>query len=127
MITDFYNKLVAAGLPVISATDDGFASFSRSLENGELRKYIQIVNPGEYTKLIKQLAAKTIASGVPNWVTWTPEQLETWCNNNLMTDAAIDALSIPAALKTNVKANNAFTRNAGKMIIALRDQLWTDL
>jgi hypothetical protein len=44
-----------------------------------------------------------------------------------MTDAQIDGTSLSAALKANIKANNAFTRNAGMMLIALRDQVWPDL
>jgi hypothetical protein len=60
---------------------------------------------------------------IPNWATWTQAQFATWCTNNLMTDAAVDASALSAALKTNVKAINDFVRNAGKLLIALRDAM----
>lgn len=72
----------------------------------------------------EKLTAKSAleeAYSLGNWWTWTTAQFENWCNNNLMTDAAIDGTNLSAALKVNLKANNAFTRNAGKLLIAIRD------
>jgi hypothetical protein len=67
-------------------------------------------------------AAGTGFDNLPGWGSWTVAEFNTWCTNNLMTDAQIDASAgLSAALKENLKANNAFTRNGGKAIIYLRD------
>lgn len=55
------------------------------------------------------------------WWNWTLDQFTAWCDLNLMSDAAIDALTLSAALKANLKANNTFTRNAGKLLIVTRE------
>lgn len=55
------------------------------------------------------------------WWTWTQAEFQTWYEANLMTDAQIDATTLSAALKTNLKANNAFVRNAGKLLIVARN------
>lgn len=56
-----------------------------------------------------------------SWWTWTQAEFTAWCDANLMTDGQIDATTLSAALKTNLKANNAFTRNAGKLLIIIRN------
>jgi hypothetical protein len=58
-----------------------------------------------------------------NWWTWTITEFENWCSERLMTDAQIDATTLGLALKTNIKANNAFVRNAGKVLIVARDTI----
>lgn len=78
---------------------------------------------------IQELEAKMaeakaeIAQGVNlgPWWTWTLAEFQTWCDANLMTDAQIDATTLSAALKTNLKANNTFVRNAGKLLIVARN------
>lgn len=80
--------------------------------------------------LIEQLEAEIanlraeIAQGVNLglWWTFTIAQFEDWCASNLMTDAEIDALAtLPVKLRTNLKSNNAFVRNAGRTLIIFRD------
>jgi len=71
--------------------------------------------------------ANTIARNIPGWSTWSQAEFQNWCDSNLMTDAQIDASTLSAALKINLKSNNAFVRNAGKMVIAMRDQTWPDI
>lgn len=56
-----------------------------------------------------------------SWWTWTQSDFSSWCDANLMTDAAIDALTLNASLKTNLKANNTFVRNAGSLLIVTRN------
>lgn len=75
----------------------------------------------------RRTSAKAIAKSVPGWAVWSPAQFNAWCDANLMTDVQIDALTLNANLKTNLKANNAFTRNAGLMLITFRDDKWSDL
>lgn len=81
---------------------------------------------GQLTQRTRKDDAKTTAKNIPNWSTWSQVVFQTWCDDNLMTDAQINATSLSAELKTNLKANNAFTRNSGKLIIALRDEIWPD-
>jgi len=66
-------------------------------------------------------AEYTQGANLGSWWTWTQAEFTTWCDNNLMTDAAIDATTLSASLKNNLKANNAFTRNAGKLLIVARN------
>jgi len=112
--------LLNAGLPAVSTDgNDSVArtQFSRDLTPSEWQIYLSIADPEQAGKL----QAVIDAAGLGNWWTWTQTQFDTWCDNNLMTDAAIDGTSLSAALKANIKANNLFTRNAGKLLIAMRD------
>lgn len=110
--------LVNAGLPVVLPVTEGVTVlFTRPLTAPEEDVYESIVNPVLY----RQRQATIAANAIPGWASWTQVEFETWCTNNLMTDAQIDAATLSAALKANIKANNAFVRNAGKMIIALRN------
>jgi hypothetical protein len=126
-IVNFLQKLQTAGLPVISASDDGAYSMSRELSATELRALLDIIEPAGIPGRNRQANAQGIAAAIPNWATWTQTQFQTWCDANLMSDAAIDATTLSAALKANIKANNAFTRNSGKLLIAIRDQTWPNL
>lgn len=120
-MTDWFQLLSNAGLPVKSAGEDSEgvvgASFTRPLSDSEQLTCDTILDPDK----AKKVQALIDAAGLGNWWTWTQVQFETWCNNNLMTDAAIDGLTLNATLKTNLKANNLFTRNAGKLLVAMRD------
>lgn len=68
----------------------------------------------------KQAAAHTFAGTIPNWATWTQSDLTTWWNGNLA-DATVDSFSIPAGVKTMLKAQNLAILREGQMLIALRD------
>lgn len=93
------------------------AEFSRGLTPAENLTFLTFSNPDK----AKKIQALVDAANLGNWWTWTQAQFNAWCDGNLMTDAAIDGLTLNAALKTNLKANNLFTRNAGKLLIAMRD------
>lgn len=69
----------------------------------------------------KAAQAKADVLGLGNWATLTQAEFATWCTNNLLTDAAIDALTLNAGLKTNIKAINLFVINGGKLLLALRN------
>lgn len=109
--------LINAGLPLDRIDPDGGVYFTRSLTTEENQLFLTFADPA----LARAMQARFEANEIPFWSIWTYEQLDTWCDNNLMTDAQIDALTLNANLKTNLKANNAFVRNAGKMLIALRN------
>ena len=51
MIQNFYAKLLAAGVPVSTATDDGTATFSRTLNDVERQAYYDIISPPSYAEL----------------------------------------------------------------------------
>lgn len=124
---DYTQALKDAGLPVVSAITNAYgkvvADFERELTATEWQKYLDVVDPSASRLSL----AEGVALSIPGWAKWTQSQFSSWCDQNLMTDAQIDALTLNTALKTNLKTNNAFTRNAGKMLIALRDQTWPDL
>lgn len=112
--------LINAGLPAVSTdgnNESAKTQFSRSLTLPEVMTYLGIADPTKYNKL----QAVIEGANLGNWWTWTQTQFDAWCNANLMNDAAIDATTLSAALKTNIKANNAFNRNAGKLLIVARD------
>ncbi|HEX6035773.1 MAG TPA: hypothetical protein VFY83_15130 [Anaerolineales bacterium] len=129
-------RLEQAGLPFVSATEEGAVDTAGLTVTPEQQRAIsdiilEHIDPAGYAIMLRTRqrleAAKLTAKAIPGWATWTQREFATWCDNNLMADAAIDATTLSAALKANIKANNAFVRNAGKMLIAMRDQLWADL
>lgn len=71
-------------------------------------------------------AAKTNARNIPNWATWDEAQVLVWMDANL-SDAAVDALTIPAGAKTIIKTQNTMLRALARMVVALRDDTWPDL
>lgn len=62
-----------------------------------------------------------VGTNLGNWWTWTQADFQNWCDSNLMTDAQIDATTLSTALKTNLKSNNLYIRNSGKLLIVARD------
>lgn len=131
-----YEKLIAAGLPIESATEDGAVSVLPGIvltdEQSQLMSDIcfEHLRPVEYAVTVsirnRLNAAKPFAKSIPNWATWTQEQLQTWWNNNLA-DAIVDGFSIPAGVKAMLKAQNAAILREGQMLIALRDAVFPDL
>jgi hypothetical protein len=71
----------------------------------------------------RQYKSALDALNIPGWATMTQAEFVAWCDENLMTNAAIDALTLNADLKKNIKGINLFVRNGGKLLIALRN--WT--
>jgi hypothetical protein len=63
MIPNYYQKLLDAGLPVLSASDDGAASFSRDLANEERLAHYRIITPPTNEQIIAEM--KTI---VRSWM-----------------------------------------------------------
>ena len=112
--------LINAGLPAVS-TDGNDAGantqFSRELTPAEWQTYLTVADPDQANKVQALIAAANLG----NWWTWTQANFDNWCDNNLMSDAAVDATTLSAALKTNIKALNLFARNAGKLLVAMRD------
>ena len=117
--------LTNAGLPAVSTDgNDSKAStqFSRELTFNEQMTYLSIADPDQ----AKKLQAIIDGANLGSWWTWTQDQFfngsNGWCDTNLMSDAAIDGLtSLSLALRTNLKAMNAFVRSGGKLLIVARD------
>lgn len=74
----------------------------------------------------RQTAAHATAKAIPNWASWTQAQLQTWWNSNLA-DSIVDGFSVPAGVRTMLKAQNAAILREGQMLIAIRDRLMPDL
>ena len=125
-------QMLDAGLPlIVEESDESLGRYSfAALSDEQSRIYVDIVNPPTPQQLAaraRKAEAFGFAKSIPNFATWTQAQFQVWCDGNLMTDAQIDASNISAALKTNIKANNQFTRNGIKFLIALRDEIWPTL
>lgn len=138
-----YVEIKSAGLPIYTISPVALGSsvgpviqaggawieFTRALTGPEtttLNNLIAAHDPVDYV-VQRQEGAEAQAQAIPNWATWTEEQFLTWCTNNLMTDAQIDATTLSAALKTNLKSTNAFVRNAGRLLVALRNKAFPKL
>lgn len=85
MIENFYDKLVQAGLPVITASDSGEAAFDRSLTDQEIMIYYSIVDPVGYAKVQTQLGVPDRIANIPGWATWNDAQAQNWIDNNIGT------------------------------------------
>ncbi len=114
--------LTNAGLPAVSTDGNNSKAstqFSRELTPAEWQTYLSIADSDQ----AKKLQAVIDLGDVTNLLmTITQTDYDTWCNNNLMSDTAIDGLtSLSVVLRTNLKANNRFTRQGGKLLITARD------
>ena len=86
-----------------------------------------VVNAAKYQRVNdRKSAAETNAKNIPSWAVWSEADALAWWNNNL-SDAKVDALSVPQAAKDLLKAQNAAIRGLARMVIALRDKTWPEL
>lgn len=129
-----YDELIAAGLPVISADENG--AIKMGVMNAEQKeRYIQVLEwyfqngpDWETYQRIKdrELTAKTNASNIPGWALWDEQAALDWYNANLA-DGLVDNIGSLADAKVMLKKQNAAIQALGRMIIAIRDKLWPDL
>ena len=70
--------------------------------------------------------SKNLASSVPGYATWTPDEALAWFDANL-SDEKIDTFPIPKEIKEFMKAQNAAIKGLGRMSIAYRNKLWPEL
>ena len=117
-----YDELLAAGLPVLDAEPNVTPHFSRELTPAEEDVRDSIMNK----PVFRQRKAKATAKTIPNWATWTQAQWATYFTNNL-SDAEADLVTSLAAARVMIKRQNAVIANFGKIIIAIRDEIWPDL
>lgn len=117
-----YDDLLAAGLPVIDAEPGVTPHFSRPLTLAEEDILASIVNK----PAVRQKQAKITAKSIPQWATWTQEDWMTYFNANL-SDSEADLVTSLAAARVMIKRQNLVIKNLVKMVIAMRDTIWSDL
>lgn len=71
-------------------------------------------------------SAKTNAAAVPSWATWSQADFQTWYNANI-SPTQINAITSLAEAKPILLKQSAAIEALGKMVIAMRNQLWPDL
>lgn len=71
-----------------------------------------------------QANAKVQASAIPNWATWTEAEALAWHDTNIA-----NALPVANLAAANVVLDRLATENRAlvRMVIALRNQVWSDL
>lgn len=112
-----HTDLIAAGLPVAGTAVEGTTVlFTRPLTPQETQTYERIVNPLEY----RRTTAHLDASNIPNWATWTQDDLATYIAANLSA-ANVTAVANLADAKVMLAKQNAVIAALAKMVIALRD------
>src|ERR1041385_5620271 len=107
-----YDNLIAAGLPVESATDGGNISMLPHVNMTEAQRQLffdtlfQWFNPSGWTayKRIRdrQDASKTSKKSIPNWATWSQSDWQTYFDANL-SDAQADLVTSLAAARVMIK------------------------
>lgn len=131
-----YEKLIAAGLPIESATEDGAVSGLPGVQM--TAEHIRLLNdvcfehfhPAEYAVMVRArnrlTAAKVTVKAIPNWATWDQAQWQTYFTANL-SDAEADLVTSLAAARVMIKRQNTVINALAKMVLAIRDQVWSDL
>lgn len=79
IIENFYDKLIAAGIPVETASDDGQATFTRTLTRNELASYYAIDESLlglDGSAFLRSYVAETSMATIPNWAMLSPDEAE---------------------------------------------------
>lgn len=129
-------KLLAAGLPIANATEDGVVSgISGVVMTSEQFRQMNDVcmehlHPAEHAVTARvrnrQATAHAAAKAIPNWASWTQAQWQTYFNANL-SDTEADTVTSLATARVMIKRQNLVILNLVKMVIALRDAVYPDL
>ena len=117
-----YDQLLAAGLPVVSAEWGVTPLFSRPLTQAEQDTLDSIFNKPFYREKQSRITAKNI----PAWATWTQDDWMAYFNANL-SDSEADLVTSLATARVMIKRQNLVIKNLVKMVIAIRDAVWSDL
>lgn len=117
-----YEQLLAAGLPVLSAEWGATPIFSRPLTAAEQVTLDSIFNKPFY----REEQARTTAKSIPAWATWSQSDWDTYFNANL-SDGEVDLVTSLATARVMMKRQNLVIKNLVKMVIAIRDNAWSDL
>lgn len=107
-----------AALPGRTVADDGSGGFAfdQSLTQQEWDIVEAIIAPAKYRKR----KARTDATNIPNWSTWTPAQWATYRDANVSA-AQVNAITSLAEAKAFLLKLVPVVDAQAKMIIALRD------
>jgi len=126
-ITNYYQKCLMAGIPVIDADDIlESANFSRPMTDAERLKWIDIVDEAGISARARHKQARITVAAIPSWATWTQADWQTYFNANL-SDAEVDKVATIAQARVALKRQNLVILNLVKMVLALRDKNWPDL
>jgi hypothetical protein len=125
-ILNYLQKLQAAGLPVVSATDDGDASFSRDFTPAEKELWLGIINPASIPIRARGKQSRITAKAIPNWATWTQADWDAYFTANL-SPAQVTTVTTIAIARTMLNKQNLVIQNLVKLVIAMRDETWPDL
>lgn len=140
-MTTFFEDLVNAGLPVLSATDipgkPKQATFSRSLSEEESELYHDLRSPTRILARQRKEQAKLNAKNIPEWASWSEDEALQWLLVNIGTPLETN---IPPHPMTTQQIRNAIVlivntmkkqyeaeKAMARMIIAIRNELWSDL
>lgn len=107
LLTDLQN----AGLPVVSATDGVSACFSRTLEEGEMNIYLNILMPNRQAQKLRKANAIAEAGLATELKTLTPAQTVQYIETNV----------------TSLASAKVVLKIMARILIALRDETWPDL
>lgn len=131
-----YDNLIAAGLPIQSATENGEVvglpgipmSSSQLLLLSDICE--QYLNPSLYTLehriLDRQSSAKVFAKAIPNWAAWTQNDWTTYYNANISA-TQINLIANLTDAKAMLNKMSIIIDRLAKMEIALRDFTMPDL
>lgn len=133
-------ELANVGLPVKRAYKETFdtgeiiiqAEFTRGLTDVENNLFLSLTNPSAFRKKM----ARINAANIPQWATWTEEEILDWFQTNITTplDATLPAMTTATQIRNTFlalvdimkKQNTAQIANA-RMTAALRDENWPPL
>jgi hypothetical protein len=135
-------QMLDAGLPIIANESNettGSYSFSKSLSIEQNLLYVDINNPPTLSQIasrLRKVNARTNAKAIPSWVSWSEAEALAWLTTNIGTplDTPIPTtitLSNIRPVLVNIvnvmKKQYALEQAQTRMLIALRDEIWSDL
>jgi len=141
-MTTLYERLLAAGVPVETATDDGIVTFLRTLNDAERQAYFNIMEPPSDAELAirnREAQAKTNALAVTLWAKCTEADALAWGTTNISAPLANerenlqDTLTLAStrvvilAILDIMGTMWVMLWELARMVIALRDKTWPDL
>jgi hypothetical protein len=82
--------------------------------------------PAIITSRAKLKAARITVAAIPSWATWTQADWNTYFTANL-SDAEVDKVTTIALARVALKRQNLVILNLVKLVLAMRDEIWSDL
>lgn len=122
-----FEELQSAGLPVISATEDGAVSMG-AMTPEQQETFTAIIEqyflPDVYAARLRAEQARQRILAIPDWATWTEDEALAWHDENIAAPVPFANLSEANAWAEKLKVEN---RALVRMVLALRDRVFPDL